>query len=113
MPFSDEEMTGMETLLREAANLPQAVAQFHCLFPGKSVTRCDLSDMGAESAYRHFEAFDLYLVDGRDHCWRITGDPAAATGIVLARRAAGSAAMPSAGLAALPAQAYTRSRAAA
>lgn len=88
MPFSDEEISRLETLLQEAAGVPQAAAQVHCLFPGKSVTRCDASDMGAESPYRRFDAFDLHLVDGRDHCWRITGAPAEATGIVLARRAA-------------------------
>jgi len=27
----------------------------------------------------------LFLVDASDHCWRITSDPASATGIVLAR----------------------------
>jgi len=29
----------------------------------------------------------LFLVDASDHCWRITSDPAQATGIVLARHA--------------------------
>lgn len=88
MPFSHEEMSRLESLLHDAAGVPQAAAQVPCLFPGKSVTRCDASDMGAESPFRRFDAFDLYLVDGRDHCWRITGDPAEATGIVLARHAA-------------------------
>jgi hypothetical protein len=42
--------------------------------------------MGAEEPYRCFEALDLYLVDGRDHCWQFTSDPARATGVVLAQR---------------------------
>jgi hypothetical protein len=41
--------------------------------------------MGPEVPYRQLAGADLYLVDGRDHCWRITTDPGFATGVVLAR----------------------------
>lgn len=86
MPFTDEEIFRLMSLLQDAEGVPQAVAQTHCLFPDKTVTRCDASDMGTDVPYRPFPGFDLYLVDGRNHCWRITGEPAEATGIVLARR---------------------------
>lgn len=62
------------------------LADFRSRFPGLSLTRCDASDMGGEAPYREYPAFDLYLVDGSDHCWHLTGDPAAATGIVVAAR---------------------------
>ena len=64
------------------------LADFRSCFPGLSLTRCDASDMIGEAPYREYPAFDLYLVDGRDHCWRLTGDPAAATGVVVAARRA-------------------------
>ena len=62
------------------------LADFRKRFPGLSLTRCDAQDMSGEAAYREYAKFNLYLVDGRDHCWRITDDPAAATGIVVATR---------------------------
>ncbi len=42
--------------------------------------------MGPEEPFRQLAARNLYLVDGRNHCWRITRDPATATGVVLARQ---------------------------
>jgi hypothetical protein len=62
------------------------LADFRSRFPGLSLTRCDASDMSGESAFREYPAFNLYLVDSRDHCWHLTRDPAAATGIVVAAR---------------------------
>ncbi len=35
--------------------------------------------------YQAGDAFNLYLVDGREHCLKLTGDPEAATGILLAQ----------------------------
>ena len=43
--------------------------------------------MSEEAPFRRLVNADLYLVDGRQHCWRITRDPAIATGVVFARRA--------------------------
>ena len=62
------------------------LAEFRSNFPGLSLTRCDAGDMSSEPVFREYPKFKLYLVDGRDHCWHITNDPAAATGIVVAAR---------------------------
>ena len=62
------------------------LAEFRSRFPGLSLTRCDAGDMSSEQVFREYPKFKLYLVDGRDHCWHITDDPAAATGIVVAAR---------------------------
>ena len=62
------------------------LADFRSCFPGLSLTRCDAGDMSGEAPYREYPSFNLYLVDGRDHCWHLTGDPAAATGVVVAAR---------------------------
>ncbi len=48
------------------------------------VTRCDAIDMREETPFRVYERVSLYLVDGRDHCWKITQDPAFATGVAIA-----------------------------
>lgn len=84
MAFSQAEITELEWLLAGADTAEQLAGQYRSRFPGKSLTRCERSDMGAEEPFRRFVALDLYLVDAREHCWRITADPEAATGVVLA-----------------------------
>jgi hypothetical protein len=83
--ISQDDLSRIEGLLAApaAGNL---LAEFRKNFPGLSLTRCDAQDMNGEAAFREYAKFNLYLVDGRDHCWRITDDPVAATGIVVAVR---------------------------
>ena len=64
----------------------QMMLEFRKAFPGISLTRCDPYDMRDETPFRSITGFDLYLVDGRDHCVKITSEAEAATGIVLAER---------------------------
>ena len=85
MPFTAAEVSQLEALFDRSDGGSQAALEFRSQFPGRSLTQCDASDMGADEPFRRFGALDVYLVDGRDHCWRLTADPAAATGIVLAR----------------------------
>jgi hypothetical protein len=65
---------------------PSVLSGFHRIFPGLSLTRCNLSDMLAEEPFREYPRFNIYLVDGSDHCWRFTSDPACATGLVVAEK---------------------------
>jgi hypothetical protein len=85
MSFTPAEVSQLESLLALSDGGAQAALEFRSRFPGRSLTRCDASDMATDEPFRRFAAFDVYLVDGRDHCWRLTDDPAAATGVVLAR----------------------------
>ncbi|MGD0474123.1 MAG: hypothetical protein ABSB70_13060 [Candidatus Velthaea sp.] len=62
------------------------LAGFRQDFPELSLTRCDVSDLGVEPPFRVYERFNLYLVDASDHCWRLTADPARATGVVVAAK---------------------------
>jgi hypothetical protein len=61
-------------------------AAFRAEFPGVSLTRCDARDVQGESPFRAYPGFDLYLVDTREHCVRLTADPFCATGVLLAKR---------------------------
>ena len=67
----------------------QAYLELRQKFPHLAWIRCDASDV-TEEPYRSFREFDLHLLDSADHCAQITNDPARATGVVLAKRAAGS-----------------------
>jgi hypothetical protein len=86
MPFTTEELSTLESLLTSSDGGLQMVAAYRSQFPGRSLTRCDASDMSNEVPFKQFTAIDLYLVDGRDHCWHITHDPQQATGVVVAKR---------------------------
>ncbi len=44
----------------------------------------DLGDGATAAPVRSVPTFRLYLVDGRDHCMRLTVDPESATGILVA-----------------------------
>ena len=54
--------------------------------PGRVITVCDASDMTEGRPYREYPAFALYLVDNATHCWQLTEDVEAATGLVVAKR---------------------------
>lgn len=83
MALQDHDVKDLESLFAAAASSSELVSEVRRRFPGLSLTRCDPSDIGVEPAFRSFPKFDLHLVDGRDHCWQLTADPACATGIVL------------------------------
>jgi hypothetical protein len=57
-------------------------------FPNLAWMRCDASDV-IETPFRSYGGIDLHLIDGSDHCVKITSDPSQATGIVLAVRSMG------------------------
>jgi hypothetical protein len=86
MALSDADLAQIEALLAPPQADAGALAGFRARFPGLTLTRCDAADMGAESPFREYPRFNLYLVDAADHCWRLTADPARATGIVVAQR---------------------------
>jgi len=86
MPLTESHLAKLEMLLGSTEPTGNPLAGFRQQFPGLSLTRCDPLDMSGEEPFRAFPKFDLYLVDGSDHCWRLTDDPVEATGIVVAER---------------------------
>lgn len=79
-PLDPNDLATIVAALAEA----DGVATVRRLFPRLPVTRIDASDVDTETPWRAWEHLSLYLVDGSDHCWRLTGDPTRATGIVVA-----------------------------
>ena len=84
--ISPDDLARLDDLLVAPPAQGNPLAEFRHRFPGLSLTRCDAGDMSSEPVFREYPKFKLYLVDGRDHCWHITNDPAAATGVVVAAR---------------------------
>ena len=84
MGLSAEDLAEIDALLAAPGAAAQAFATLRERFPGLSVTRVDASDLSLETPFRHYERFDLYLVDGSNHCWSLTDSPEDATGVAVA-----------------------------
>ena len=90
MAITDSEIRQIETLFAARPADAGLADEFRRHFPGLSLTRCAASDMNGEQPYRCHPHFDLHLVDRSDHCWRLTTEPARATGILLAQHKVGA-----------------------
>ncbi len=86
MPLTEDVLARFDAALGLQDADADALAGFRNDFPGISLTRCDLSDLGVEEPFREYPRFNLYLIDARDHCSHLTADPACATGVVIARK---------------------------
>lgn len=53
-------------------------------YPGIHFTYCMEDDIPNHQPILEFEGFNLYLVDGREHCLCLTRDYQHATGVVIA-----------------------------
>lgn len=83
MGLSADDLNEIESVLASSDADIRALADLRRRFPKLSLTRCDASDLDAQTPFRAYRRFDLHLVDGMDHCWRLTSDPSRATGIVV------------------------------
>lgn len=89
MSLGQDMLRKIDGLLAEAPSERAALALLREVASNLSAIRCDAEDLREETPFRGYPACDLFLVDGRDHCWKITQDPAAATGLVLAPKLQG------------------------
>ena len=53
-------------------------------WPGMHFSYCMDDEICGVEPVRAMEGINLYLVDGREHCLSLTGNPEVATGLVLA-----------------------------
>jgi|GEM_PF-343122 len=95
MPLSAEDLTKLDALLGGADAHVGTLSLVRQQFPGLSLTQCDASDIDQEQPFRIYPRFNVYLVDRSDHCWAITGNPAQATGLVVAHHKAAATSLAS------------------
>jgi hypothetical protein len=89
MALTAGDLAEIERVLASSDGGGQVYRELRQKYPHVAWIRCDASDV-TEVPFRSFREFDLHLLDSADHCAQITADPARATGIVLAKRVAGS-----------------------
>ncbi len=90
MSIGFEQLCEIERALAYAAPDAGTVAALRRLAPGVFITRCDAADVKDETPFRSYAQCTLYLLDGRDHCVKITADLAHATGLILAPKGIGA-----------------------
>ena len=61
-----------------------AVTSLRSKWPNIHFTYCSDDDVSGPKPVREYDGFNVYLVDGRDHCLKFTSDLQHATGLVLA-----------------------------
>lgn len=61
-----------------------AVNQLRGMWPEIHFTYCSDDDVTSAKPVLESEGFNIYLVDGREHCLKFTSQPESATGLVLA-----------------------------
>lgn len=86
MAIQAEQLQAIDEILATAVADHATVSNLRRIAPSLSATRCDRTDIQDETPFRSYESCDLFLLDGRDHCVKITSDPSVATGLVLAPR---------------------------
>ncbi len=86
MAIATTALDEIRTLLEGEGSAAERVASLRSAFPGVSLTRCDASDMDAETPVLETARFDVYLIDTSEHCVRVTTQPEAATGLILAEK---------------------------
>lgn len=60
------------------------VQSLRAAWPGMHFSYCMDDEVCGVEPVRTFKGVNLYLVDGREHCLSLTGNPDVATGLVLA-----------------------------
>jgi len=86
MPVTPAQLAQIDGVLETGAADGATLAALRGLGGGLTATRCDASDLVDETPFRSYPCCRLYLLDGRDHCMKITTDPDAATGLVVVGR---------------------------
>lgn len=85
MAITQEFVDKVSAILSRAGLSEASVGALRDAFPDLHFTLCADDDVGvAHTPVHRSDAFNIYLIDGREHCLRFTRDLDAATGLVLA-----------------------------
>ncbi|MBS1211529.1 MAG: uncharacterized protein H6R26_145 [Proteobacteria bacterium] len=86
MALAAESLDQIRALLETEGPVAERIASLRQAFPGVSLTRCDSGDMDTETPVLETRSFEVYLIDTSEHCVRITTQPEAATGLIVAEK---------------------------
>ena len=79
-----ETIAAIATQLEGIGLSGQSIAALRASHPKIHFTHCMDDDVGAYEPYAEQPGYNMYLVDGREHCLKFTAVISHATGLVLA-----------------------------
>lgn len=79
-----ETIAGIAAELENTGLSEQVLAVLRTGHPDIHFTYCMDDDVGEREPYLSHPGFNIYLVDGREHCLKFTNEISHATGLVLA-----------------------------
>jgi len=82
--LAPETVDGIAAAVEADGLSEQTLAALRTAHPDIHFTYCMDDDVGAQEPYASRPGFNVYLVDGREHCLKFTGEIGHATGLVLA-----------------------------
>ena len=82
--ISDSSLSQIVQRVEQQGVNGQLLSQLRHAYPDIHFTYCLNSDVIDVPPVEQREGFNVYLVDGREHCLRLTTDHKVATGVVLA-----------------------------
>ncbi len=82
--ISEEQLNAVAKRISSAYLDDALITELRTQFAPLHFTYCMDDDVGGFSPVRENEKFNLYLIDGREHCLKFTNDFQNATGIVVA-----------------------------
>jgi hypothetical protein len=82
--LSTDQIQAIVTEMEGLGISEQSVQTLRAAHPDVHFTYCMDDDVGAMEPYLEAKGFNVYLVDGRDHCMKFTKSLETATGLVLA-----------------------------
>lgn len=86
MALTADAIESIRTTLDADGTLAERLATLRRTFPGLSLTRCDASDMDTETPALETAGCAVFFIDTSEHCARITSDPEAASGLIVAEK---------------------------
>ena len=82
--ISQEAIDNINALVIDHGLDESAITSLRTLWPEIHFTYCSDDDVTTAKPILESQGFNIYLVDGRDHCLQFTTDLDVATGLVLA-----------------------------
>jgi len=83
MTVSSQQANAVEECVKELMQSGEPLLPgLRSCFPGLAFARCDAEDMD-EAPYRKGSGYRLFLIDRREGCIQVTGDPQLADGFIV------------------------------
>ena len=82
--IDDKSLDDILAFVNAEGGQADVIAKLRERWPGMHFTHCLEDELCLEQPVREGDTANVYVVDGSEHCMKITNDPQGATGILIA-----------------------------